>query len=87
MKYLLKISLVLIAIILTISTLILLNKNITGNSVSEFYTYTKAICDENICQDYYIICNENKLIDKSPITGSSIKNINKIINNTENLCN
>ena len=66
----------------------LINNNFTGKSVSDFYTYTKAICDEKVCQDYYIICNGNNLVEKSPLTGSSIKNTRNITsqNLTENFC-
>lgn len=64
------------------------NNKFTGKSVADFYTYTKAVCDEKACQDYYIICNENNLIEKSPLTGSSIKNSRNITsqNSTENFC-
>jgi len=70
-------------IILTLLTLILiflflftLNKTITGNIISEstekrtnFYSYTKAICNEtNYCQDYEIICENNKTISINPVT-------------------
>ena len=40
----------------------------TGNSVLEKYSYTKAICDKNVCQDYEISCQNNQLIYKQPIT-------------------
>ncbi len=44
------------------------------NSENYNYPYTKAICDgENFCQDYEIICEGNKTIQKNPITGASIQ--------------
>jgi len=37
------------------------------NSENYNYSYTKAICDgENFCQDYEIICEGNKTIQKNP---------------------
>lgn len=50
---------------------------ITGNVVSEnkyFYSYTKAICDEdNFCQDYEISCSGDEVMKLSPITGAVAK--------------
>ena len=47
---------------------------ITGNSINDFtHSYTKAICDENnFCEDYEIICNENKLVKFTP-TGFTLQ--------------
>jgi len=42
-------------------------------SLNEYF-YTKAICNEtNYCQDYEIVCKENKLIRLNLITGASIQ--------------
>ncbi len=46
---------------------------ITGAAIVSEYSYTKAICSEDECQDYKIVCEENTLISKTPITGASIK--------------
>jgi hypothetical protein len=69
---------ILITIILLIiaGTLIflLLRPVLTGQSVRDYYTYTKAICDENnFCQDYEITCENNQVTTIEPITGASIQ--------------
>ena len=39
-----------------------------------YYTQTKAICNEtNYCQDYYVSCNTNGIIQSTPITGAVIQ--------------
>ena len=49
-------------------------KKITGEAVSDFYTYTKAICNEsNFCQDYVITCEENMTLEIRSITGSAVQ--------------
>ena len=49
-------------------------KKITGEAVSDFYTYTKAICNEsNFCQDYVIKCEGNKTIETSLISGAAVQ--------------
>jgi len=54
-----------------------INTNITGEVISEknyYYTYTKAICDENkYCQDYEIVCNGEEVIETNPITGAVVQ--------------
>jgi len=48
---------------------------ITGEAVKDYYTYTKAICDENnFCQDYEIVCEGEKFIEMNPIIGASVQN-------------
>ncbi len=39
---------------------------------SREYSYTKAICEGDSCQDYVIVCNGSKVLSKEPITGASI---------------
>ena len=52
----------------------ILKNNITGETIKDYYTYTKAICDENnFCQDYEITCENKELIEMQPITGASIQ--------------
>ena len=47
---------------------------LTGQVVEESHTYTKAICDdENFCEDYEIICNEEDVVSINP-TGYVIQN-------------
>lgn len=50
------------------------DQNISGAVISNKYSYTKAICNEtNYCQDYEIICEENKTISIRPMTGAFIQ--------------
>ena len=36
------------------------------------YSYTTAICNDKICQDYFIECNGSEVITKTQITGAFI---------------
>jgi len=50
-------------------------QTITGKVVEDYYTYTKAICNEsNYCQDYEIVCKNGELEQMNPITGASVQN-------------
>ena len=47
---------------------------ITAAVIEDRYSFTKAICTElNFCQDYVIVCNQDGIVDISPITGASIQ--------------
>ncbi|MFH1801541.1 MAG: hypothetical protein ABH804_01770 [archaeon] len=47
--------------------------SLTGKTIQDKYSYTKAICnDSNYCEDYEIICEENSLIRMNP-TGAVIQ--------------
>jgi len=49
-------------------------QNITGGAVLDYYTYTKAICDENnYCQDYEIVCINGELANMNPLTGMAVQ--------------
>ena len=51
------------------------NQSLTGRAVEDYYTYTKAICDENnFCQDYEIICRSGEFEQMNSITGASVNN-------------
>lgn len=71
-----------ITIIIIISVIIFslilvsnLNKKTTGETIIDRYIYTKAICNEtNFCQDYEIICENEKLADLKPISGAVVQN-------------
>lgn len=54
----------------------MLRMSITGEVVGDdYYTYTKAICNEsNYCQDYEIACRNGGVEEISPITGAAIQN-------------
>ena len=46
---------------------------ITGGTIQNYYTYTKAVCDEtNYCEDYEITCQDDKLVSMNP-TGAVIQ--------------
>ena len=46
-------------------------KDISGKTILDVYTYTKALCNKsNYCQDYIITCQKNKTLDISPIAGA-----------------
>lgn len=48
----------------------LLSNSITGEAIKyQPYSHTKAICNETHCRDYLIVCEENDIISKTPITG------------------
>ena len=51
------------------------NFNLTGETVvSHEETFTKAICDDNnLCQDYEIVCMDDEVISAQPITGAIIQ--------------
>ena len=49
------------------------NFQITGGVVKNYYTYTKAVCDDtNYCEDYEIICENDEVASISP-TGSVVQ--------------
>ncbi len=74
------IMLVILLIILTgISILYISENNLTGNFIwafekpDNFYSYTKAICNQNnYCRDYEIFCNNNKIVKINP-TGNAVQ--------------
>ena len=46
---------------------------ITGGTIQNYYTYTKAVCNEtNYCEDYEITCQDDEVVSMSP-TGSAIQ--------------
>lgn len=54
----------------------ILRTSITGGTIEDdYYTYTKAICDENnYCQDYEIVCRNGNVEKINPITGAAVQN-------------
>ena len=71
------ILIIVIAILLLIGVMFLSNFALTGKTIEEnsnYYTYTKAICDEkNYCEDYAIECEGEKKLAITP-TGYAIQN-------------
>jgi len=46
---------------------------VTGGTILNHYTYTKAVCDEtNYCEDYEITCQDDELVSMNP-TGAAIQ--------------
>lgn len=69
---------ILLVIISIIITLFFINNQITGKLIEEDlsnnYSYTKAICDdEKYCQDNIIECDGNRIISITPITGAAVQ--------------
>ena len=78
MKNSTKITLIILILIAIISGIIFSTKiNLTGQTTQknpDYYTYTKAICDENnICEDYTVECEGNTKLSLSA-TGYMIQN-------------
>jgi len=64
---------ILIILIAILAFSFLNQKEITGQIINE-YTYTTAVCNENnLCQDYEISCQDEKVIDIKP-TGYIVQN-------------
>lgn len=63
-------ALILIGILLVFLINLSIN-SLTGKAVSTLnkYSYTKAICEGNSCQDYEIVCEGKELVSMTPITG------------------
>ena len=46
---------------------------ITGGVIQNYYTYTKAVCNEtNYCEDYEITCQDDEVVSMNP-TGAAIQ--------------
>jgi len=74
MKKVLIISAIFLMVIL--SYFVVLRPTFTGNIIEGTqHTYTKAICDQTTCEDYYIECLGKKLT-KITFTGHAIENKN-----------
>lgn len=53
---------------------------------TEKFMYTKAICSDEVCRDYEIVCEGKKTTKLSP-TGFAIKNYNNTLTNlSQSLC-
>lgn len=64
----------LIVIAILIGGLFLFGFGITGKTFDSYSrTYTKSVCNEtNYCEDYEIVCDENKLVRMNP-TGMAVQ--------------
>ena len=71
MKTLTKLMIILIILLILVATILLSAKQI---EVKDYYSYTKAICDENnFCQDNIITCENKEVVNVEPITGAFIQ--------------
>lgn len=61
----------LLAVTLSVLSLTIISHGET--KVSRGYSYTKAICDENSCQDYVIVCEGPEVISQTPIEGAQVQ--------------
>ena len=65
---------ILMAVLISLIAGILLIKASIIEDAKDYYTYTKAICNENnFCQDHIVVCENKKAISINPITGASIQ--------------
>ena len=68
------IILIIMIIIASVGYPLLKSVSLTGETIKNEYTFTKAICDENnLCQDYEIHCKDGKVTNEIPIRGSQIQ--------------
>jgi len=69
-----KIILIIIIILLTISILTLAQDQLQQkeNRIN-LSSFTKAVCKNNYCQDYYFKCNNKIITSINPITGAAIQ--------------
>ena len=74
MKNIVKILLV-VSIILIVFLSFSLYRSFTGETVRNYHSYTKAICNEtNYCQDYEIECDGENLVNINSISGAAVQN-------------
>ncbi len=73
LKNMKKIIVILILVLLGLLAIRFINsQNFDQNYGNDYYhSHTRAICESNQCQDYYIECNKEKVIRINP-TGSVI---------------
>jgi len=65
---------ILVIYLVVISLAIILLIKATDSNNLNYYSHTKAICNEtNYCQDYHISCDEKRAIIIAPITGAVVQ--------------
>jgi hypothetical protein len=63
-------------VLFTILVIIFAINSINIKSVEknpDYYSWTKAVCDETSCQDYIIECRGKNVVRQTPITGAVIQ--------------
>ena len=74
MKKKILLAIFILIIIAGIIIFFFLQKSITGEVVRDTYSFTKAICNgSNFCQDYEIVCEGNRTISRSPLSGAVVQ--------------
>lgn len=61
------ISGLILLILLAVSSIIIYEKPDSFD-----YSYTKAICEDNRCADYYVVCSEGEILELTQITGEVV---------------
>lgn len=79
-------SLILIfSIVILMFSFFMLQSQITGEVIKDYYSYTKAVCNEsNFCQDYEIACRGNEMISQNSITGAIVQHSKNWIDPRDN---
>ena len=61
-------------ILIAMALFVLITQLISGAETRDYFTYTKAICDnKNFCQDYIVVCDNKQVAEVSPITGAFLQ--------------
>lgn len=68
-----KILLIITIILLSLSILTLAQDQILQQKSLNISSFTKAVCENNFCQDYFFECKDKIIKSISPITGASIQ--------------
>ncbi|MFH0808531.1 MAG: hypothetical protein V1888_02850 [archaeon] len=45
---------------------------ITGRAILDDYIYTRAFCEGLVCEDYFVVCDGNKFVEKILIEGNLV---------------
>ncbi|GIU68730.1 MAG: hypothetical protein KatS3mg001_580 [Candidatus Pacearchaeota archaeon] len=79
MKQVSKNILILLGILLLFNSLFLVyffyktqnsNNNLKNEEIWYTHSFTKAICNNNFCQDFEVFCKDKTIIEMKPITGA-----------------
>ncbi len=44
----------------------------TGQAILDDYSYTRAFCEDLVCEDYVVVCDGDEFVSKSLIEGSLV---------------
>lgn len=66
-------TLMLLTLIIVLIFLLFSLSQITGETIRNYYSYTKAVCNgTNYCEDYEIICKDDGVLSINP-TGAVVQ--------------